>query len=162
MNNLSEDVLRADVARLLLTAVEASGRTRGQIASEARVQRDALRRILEGTRAASLGEMFRILAACGLRPQSAMLLYLACGNEQAVNWIDSDFGTFLAEFSMELPAALHRVLGNQLNDVKPRWAKGAAGRLAQILSEHITEMERKDALLSRYSVADARGNHVRA
>lgn len=36
---------------------------------------------------------------------------------------------------------------NQVHDVKPRWAKGTAHRVARLLSDHIDELERKDALL---------------
>ena len=39
-----------------------------------------------------------------------------------------------------------RVLGNQLREVKPRWAKDAAHRLARILADHIDKLERRDAL----------------
>ena len=49
--------------------------------------------------------------------------------------------------SGELPSAFERVLGNQVHDVKPRWAKGTAHRVARLLSDHIDELERKDALI---------------
>ena len=45
------------------------------------------------------------------------------------------------------PSAFERVLGNQVHDVKPRWAKGTAHRVARLLSDHIDELESKDALL---------------
>ena len=54
---------------------------------------------------------------------------------------------FFEELFCALPGALERILGNQIHDVKPRWAKGTAQRLARLLSDHIEELERKDALL---------------
>lgn len=57
--------------------------------------------------------------------------------------------------SANLPRALERVLGNQIHDVKPRWAKGTAHRVARLLADHIDELERKDALLGDiYTCAD--------
>lgn len=157
MTLLTEETLRADLARLLVAAVEESGRPRGQIARDAKVHRDALRRILAGTRSASLGESMRILAACGARPQAQMLLFLVCGSDQAVSWLQSDLAEFFAEFSAEFPVALERILGNQITDVKPRWAKGTANRVARLLSDHIVELERKDAFLGSFFAGEAGG-----
>src|SRR5690606_23209719 len=101
--DFAEEALRAELARLLLAAVEASGRPRGEIARAAKVHRDALRRILAGSRSATLGETMRILAASGVTPQAPMLLFLVCGSEQAVSWLQSDLAAFFAEFSAEFP-----------------------------------------------------------
>ena len=160
MMMLTEETLRADLARLLVAAVEESGRPRGQIARDAHVHRDALRRILAGTRSASLGEAMRILAASGAKPQAQMLLFLVCGSDQAVSWLQSDLAEFFAEFSAEFPVALERILGNQITDVKPRWAKGTALRVARLLSDHIVELERKDAFLGNFFAGEAGGVHV--
>jgi hypothetical protein len=43
--------------------------------------------------------------------------------------------------------------GNQVHDVKPRWAKGTAHRVARLLADHIDELERKDALLGEGSAS---------
>ncbi|MXO71783.1 helix-turn-helix transcriptional regulator [Alteraurantiacibacter buctensis] len=157
---LTEEVVRADLARLLVAAVEESGRSRGQIAHDAHVHRDALRRILAGTRSASLGEAMRILAACEVKPHAQMLLFLVCGSDQAVAWLQSDLADFFAEFSAEFPVALERILGNQIADVKPRWAKGTALRVARLLSDHIVELERKDAFLGNFFAGEAGGARV--
>lgn len=58
--------------------------------------------------------------------------------------MNSDLAAFFSEFSSEFPVALERVLGNQITDVNLRWTKGTAMRLAQLLSEHNVELERKD------------------
>ncbi len=44
----AEQQVRADLARLLLAAVEASGRARCDIARNAQIHKDALRRVLAG------------------------------------------------------------------------------------------------------------------
>lgn len=143
----AEQQVRADLARLLLAAVEASGRPRCDIAREAQIHKDALRRILAGDRSASLGEALRILAASQVAPHAHLLLFLVSSGDHAIAWLQSDLTQFLELFSCELPSALERVLGNQVHDVKPRWAKGTAHRVARLLSDHIDELERKDALM---------------
>ena len=126
----AEQQVRADLARLLLAAVEASGRARCDIARDAQSQKDALRRVLAGERSASLGEALRILAASGVAPHAHLLLFLVSGGDHAIAWLQSDLAQFFEDFSGELPSALERVLGNQVHDVKPRWAKGTAHRVA--------------------------------
>ena len=64
----AEQQVRADLARLLLAAVEASGRHRCDIARDAQIHKDAMRRVLAGERSASLGEALCILAASGVAP----------------------------------------------------------------------------------------------
>ena len=44
----AEQQVRADLARLLLAAVEASGRHRCDIARDAQIHKDAMRRVLAG------------------------------------------------------------------------------------------------------------------
>lgn len=143
----AEHQVRADLAKLLLAAVETSGRARCDIARKAQIHKDALRRILAGERSASLGETLRILAASGVPPQAHLLLFLVGSSDHAVRWLQSDLADFFEDFTSELPFTLERVLGNQLHDVKPRWAKGTAHRVARLLSDHIDELERKDTLL---------------
>lgn len=156
MASLAEPHVRGDLAALLLSAVRTSGRTRCDIAQKAAIHRDALRRILAGDRSASLGEALRILAAAGAPPHAHLLLFLGSSGDYATAWLQSDLSLFFEEFICEVPAALERVLGNQINDVKPRWAKGTAHRVARLLADHIDELERKDALLGDI-YAGARG-----
>ena len=148
MAPLAEPLVRADLARLLLASVEASGRARGDIARDAQIHKDALRRVLLGERSTTLGETLRILAASGAPPHAHLLLFLVSSGDQAIAWLQSDLAQFFEEFTGELPAALERVLGNQISDVRPRWANGTAHRVARLLSDHIDELERRDALLS--------------
>jgi hypothetical protein len=144
----AESELRRELSRLLRAAVEESGRARCEIARETGIHKDALRRILGGSRSASLAEALRILAAAGAAPQAHLVLFLAAGGNQATSWLQSDLARFFENLICELPSALERVLGNQIYDVKPRWAKGTAHRVARLLGDHIDELNRKDAMLA--------------
>ena len=155
----AEQQVRADLARLLLAAVEASGRTRCDIARVAQIHKDALRRVLAGERSASLGEALRILAASGVTPQAHNLLFLVSSGDHAIAWLQSDLAQFFEDFTGELPSALERVLGNQVHNVRPRWAKGTAHRVARLLSDHIEELERRDALLGDGFPSSQGGHH---
>lgn len=155
----AEPQVRADLATLLLAAVEASGRARCDIARKACIHKDALRRILSGERSASLGEALRILAASGVAPHAHLLLFLGSSGDQAIAWLKSDLAQFFEEFIGELPSALERALGNQVHDIKSRWAKGTAHRVARLLSDHIDELERKDALLGDVFADTLGGRH---
>ncbi|MEE4538095.1 MAG: hypothetical protein V2J51_06360 [Erythrobacter sp.] len=73
--------------------------------------------------------------------------------------MQSDLADFFEDFASELPCTLERVLGNQVHDVKPRWAKGTAHRVARLLSDHIDELERKDALLGDVFAGAEGGRH---
>ena len=64
---LAEELVRGDLARLLAAAVEQSGRARCDIARETGIHKDALRRILVGSRSATLAEALRILKPRRLR-----------------------------------------------------------------------------------------------
>jgi DNA-binding phage protein len=158
MSLFAEHQVRADLARLLLAAVETSGQPRCEIARKAQIHKDALRRVLAGERSASIAETLRILAASGVSPHAHLLLFLV-GSDHAVRWLQSDLADFFEDFTGELPSALERVLGNQVHDVKPRWAKGTAHRVARLLSDHIDELERKDALLGDVFGAGIGGGH---
>lgn len=81
---IGEQQIRVDLAALLLAAVEASGRTRCDIARGADIHKDALRRTLTGERSASLGEALRILAASGIPPHAHLLLFLGSSGDHAV------------------------------------------------------------------------------
>lgn len=159
MGVLGESQTRRDLAHLLHTAVELSGRNRCEIAREADLHKDALRRTLAGERSPSVGEALRILASSGMAPHAHLLLFLGAGGDQATRWLQTDIARFFEELVGELPSALERVLGNQVHDVKPRWAKGTAHRVARLLADHIDELERKDALLGEGHSANFGGRN---
>lgn len=155
-----EERTRAGLARLLTAAVEASGRAKCDVAADVGLHKDALRRVLQGDRAATMGEALRILEASRAAPRAHLLLFLVCGENQAIDWLQSELAQFFEEFSTEFPLALQRSLGDQVGDVKPRWAKGAANRVARLLSDHITELERKDQFLGNFFAGERGQEHV--
>lgn len=134
------------LSSLLAANVSNSGKSRIEISRQTSIHKDALRRILTGERAATLAEASRILSACGVDPELALVLFILTDRDQAVQWIDTDIGTFLGAFLTALPVALTCELGSRLQEVRPRWAKGTAQRIARLLSEHIDDLERRDAL----------------
>jgi hypothetical protein len=156
----SEERIRAELARLLAATVEASGRAKCHVAAGAGLHKDALRRVLQGERSATLGEALRILEASRAAPRAHLLLFLVCGSERAIDWLQSDLAEFFEEFSAEFPTALERLLGDQLGNVKPRWAKGTANRVARLLSDHIVELERKDEFLGKFFSGEREGANV--
>ena len=133
-----------DLAAFLDHAVEESGKSRRTIAAETNINKDALRRILAGTRPATLPEALAILDASGNAPRTSLMLALAGYSQLTVDWQNSAVLEFLETFISELPAALDLALGERLEDVRPRWAKGAAHRTACLLSDHLAQLERQD------------------
>lgn len=159
MVQFSEAQICADLAPLLTGAVESSGRTRCDIARDAQIHKDALRRVLTGKRSATLGEALRILQASGVRPQQALTMFLLTNADQSAQWQGTKIGHFLEGFLTALPVALACELGARLQDVRPRWAKGTAHRVARLLCDHIDELERKDVLLGDVFEDTAGGQH---
>lgn len=103
----------------------------------------------------------RVLDASRVAPRAHLLLFLVCGEGQAIDWLQSDLADFFEEFSAEFPLALQRSLGEQVGDVKPRWAKGAANRVARLLADHVVELERKDEFLGNFHVDQRKPADVR-
>ncbi|MBE5073310.1 helix-turn-helix transcriptional regulator [Erythrobacteraceae bacterium E2-1 Yellow Sea] len=136
----------AGLSSLLAANVSNSGKTRTEISRQTSIHKDALRRILTGERAASLAEASHILNACGVDPKLSLALFILTDADQAIQWIDTEVGDFLGAFFTGLPVALTCELGSRLQEVRPRWAKGTAQRLARLLSDHIDDLERRDAL----------------
>ncbi len=130
---ISEQHIRAGLSTLLNSAAQSSGRPRCSIAREANLHRDALRRVLKGERNPTVSEVLRILSASGAAPHAHMTLYIAGDGNRAAEWLQTDLALFFDAFVRELPAALEQQLGNQLHDIKPRWAKGTAQRVARLL-----------------------------
>ena len=153
----SEITVRSGLARLLTAAVAGSGRAKCDVAADARLHKDALRRVLQAERSATLGEALRILEASRAAPRAHLLLFLVCGEDQAIDWLQSDLAEFFAEFNAEFLQALHRSLGDQVGEVKPRWAKGTAYRAARLLADHLADLERKEGLLDSLFMGEIHG-----
>ena len=131
---------------MLAANVSNSGKTRIEISRQSSIHKDALRRILTGERAATLAEASHILSACGVDPKLALVLFILTDADEASQWIDTEVGDFLGAFFTALPVAMTCELGSRLQEVRPRWATGTARRLARLLSDHIDDLERRDAL----------------
>ena len=144
---ISEQHIRAGLSQLLVAATSTSGRPRCAIAREANMHRDALRRVLKGERNPTLSEVMRILNASGAAPHAHLALYMAADGERSAEWLQTDLALFFEGLVRSLPEALEQHLGENLHDIKPRWAKGTAQRVARLLAENIDELARKDALL---------------
>ncbi|MEL6878703.1 MAG: helix-turn-helix transcriptional regulator [Pseudomonadota bacterium] len=138
--------LHEGLSSLLAANVSNSGKTRIAISRQTSIHKDALRRILTGERAATLAEASRILDACGVDPKLALFLFILTDADQALHWTDTEIGDFLGKFVAALPIAMTCELGSRLQEVRPRWATGTARRLARLLSDHIDDLERRDAL----------------
>lgn len=145
------------LSSLLEANVSNSGKTRIEISRQTSIHKDALRRILTGERAATLAEASRILDACGVDPKLALVLFILTDADQALHWTDFEIGDFLGNFLAALPSAMTCELGSRLQEVRPRWAKGTAKRLARLLSDHIDDLERRDALYLEDASAIADG-----
>lgn len=156
----SEERIRNGLASMLMAAVDASGRARCDIALDALLHKDALRRILRGERSATLGEALRILEASRAAPRAHLLLFLVCRDGQTIDWLQSELAEFLEQFSTEFPQALERSLGGNAGELKPRWAKGTAIRVARMLADHIDELERKDHFLGSCFDGGREASHV--
>lgn len=135
------------VGPILANAVKRSGLTRREIAARTGIHKDALRRILSGDRDPTLTEVSRILAASKASIVSTVMLAVSGDHRRVEAWMDQPAAKFLDDFLSELPSSLERVLGGRLADIRPRWGKATAQRVARLLSDHIEEIERRDAIL---------------
>lgn len=145
-NPMAEDrgPLPDPICAILEQAVRQRGLTRQEIGARSAIHKDALRRILAGTRSPWLKEAVSILDASGSQASTSLVLYLIGDHARGRDWMGEPVEKFIEDFLIELPAALERLLGNQLHDIRPRWAKGAAHRVAKLISDHIEDIDRRD------------------
>ena len=81
----AEQQVRADLARLLLAAVEASGRARCDIARDAQIHKDALRRVLAGC--SSSAAAITRLRGCNRTSRNSSRTFPAnCLQRSSVSW----------------------------------------------------------------------------
>jgi hypothetical protein len=132
------------VCAILEEAVRQSGRARQEISMRSAIHKDALRRILGGTRSPSLKEALAILDAAGSQASTSLILCLVGDHAHGREWMGEPVEEFIEAFLSELPVALERLLGNQIQEIRPRWAKGAAHRVARLISDHLEDIDRRD------------------
>lgn len=151
MNQTSLD-LPARVARLLERAVRESGKTNSEIARLSGMKRDSLRRSLSGDRPATLGEAMAILDAAEYPGEETLLLLLLAGEDFALLRGGSGPARFLGELFKRAPNEIIEQLGDNIDELRPRWASGTAKLLARTLQHHILDLNRRsDTFAERFS-----------
>lgn len=144
MQALSTDPTHTDIARLLEAAVRSSRQSHCEIARRAGMKRDTVRRSLMGERPVGLIEALQILRAAGQPAEETLLLALMGGAELAAEWLDCDATRFLGELFRQLPQDFSAQLNDDLHEIRPRWALGAARLLTRTLSAHIADLAARD------------------
>lgn len=150
MNQASLD-LPARFARLLERAVVACGKSNSEIARLSGLKRDSLRRSLSGDRPVTLSEALAILNAADHAGEETLLLLLLAGEEFALEQGGTAHARFLSELFRQAPAAIIEQLGDDLDELRPRWAGGTAKLLARTLHQHILDLNsRGDSIAERF------------
>ena len=144
------------VARLIARAVSESGKSHSEIARIAGIKRDSLRRSLSGGRPVTLDETVTILEASDLPGEETLLLLLLVGEDFALARSGTGAAQFLSELFKRAPLEIVEQLGEDIDELRPRWAHGTAKLLAKTLIQHIADLNRRgDAIGERF--ADSRG-----
>lgn len=148
----SHNDLPARLARLLERAVKESGKANSEIARFAGIKRDSLRRSLNGERPVTLDEALMILEASDYAGEETLLLLMLVGEDFAMAQAGTGPARFLAELFKRAPIEIVDQLGENLDELRPRWAGGTAKLLARTLTNHVAELNRRgDAIGERLS-----------
>jgi hypothetical protein len=91
----------------------------------------------------SLVDAISILDAAGCPGAESLLLCLFTGEETALAWMDGTAIRFVGELFRRMPHELVNQLGDNLDELRPRWANGTAKLLARTLSQHVAELARR-------------------
>lgn len=132
------------LARTLAKAIDGSSKARRTIARETGLHKDALLGVIRGTRAVTTDEALRLFSASGVPPHGILALALAGHEELASEWMHQDMGQFWDELFRALPATLAEALGEDLHEIRPRWAVGTSRLLAKLLAEHVRDVINRD------------------
>lgn len=136
------------LARILTEAVNGSGKARRDIARASGLHKDAFLRALRGTRGVTPDEALQILDATGVPSKGVLILALTGSEDLALRWMHHDMAIFFEQLISRLPEALVSALGDNLSEVKPRWASGTAKLVARLLADHVAEASSRDAEIS--------------
>lgn len=139
--------INARLARLLTAAVDRSGKSRREVARAAAMNKDTFLRALRGEKAVTIEEAARVLDACGLASNGALLLAILGHEDLAVEWLGEDVGAFLDQFLTALPVTMNETLGHRIADLRPRWAIGTSRLVARLLAKHIDDFAERDISL---------------
>lgn len=132
------------LARTLARAIDGSPKARRTIARETGLHKDALLGVIRGTRAVTTDEALRLFSASGVPSQGTLALALAGHEELASEWMHQDMGQFWDELFRALPATLAEALGEDLHEIRPRWAVGTSRLVAKLLAEHVRDVINRD------------------
>lgn len=135
--------LHIRMTRLINLAVQESGYSIARVARDAGLKWDTVRRTVDGKRAATIPEIVSILNATGFPADETLRLMFVVDCDFAIYRSGSDAAGFLIEFSRKLPGEIVAQLGENVDELRPRWAQGTAQLLARTLSQHICELTRR-------------------
>lgn len=149
----SDNDLPSRVARLISRAVKESGKSSSEIARVAGIKRDSLRRSLSGERPVTLDEAVMILEASEFASEETLLLLMLVGEDFALTRSGTGAAQFLGEFFRRAPLEIVEQLGEDIDELRPRWANGTAKLLARTLTQHIADLNRRGDAIGgpRYS-----------
>lgn len=149
--------LPARVAQLLQRAAKECGKSNSEIARLALMKRDSLRRSLSGERPVTLEETLMILEATAFAGEETLLLLMLAGEEFALAYSGTGPARFLGELFKRAPGEIVEQLGDNIDELRPRWAVGTAKLLAQTLTQHVSDLNRRgDAIAERYTSSNSR------
>lgn len=149
--DVTQSELNERLTRLLARAVDASGKTVADIARLSGLKYDTVRRTIAGKRHATMIEAVAILDAAGLPGEQALLFMLLIDDEFAATRAGSEAACFLKELFRLTPTELIERMGEDLDELRPRWANGTAKLLARTLSQHVADLNRRgDAIGERH------------
>ena len=152
----SHNDLPVRITRLIGRAVKESGKSYSEIARLAGLKRDSLRRSLTGERPVTLDEVVLILEASDLAGEETLLLLLLVGEDFALARAGTGPAQFLGELFKRAPLEIVEQLGEDIDELRPRWAHGTAKLLARTLTQHIADLNRRgDAIGERFTSAQA-------
>ena len=118
-------------------------RPTAQIARRAQLKWDTVRRTLDGKRAATIPEIVAILEAAGYQGDETLRLMLLVDDNFALTHAGSDAARFICELLQKVPAEIVEHLGDDVGELRPRWANGTAKLLAKTLSQHVADLNRR-------------------
>ena len=138
------------LTRLLASAAREKGRSYAEVARLSGLKKDTVRRTLTGERQSTLLEAVAILEALGQPGELALLFMILVDENFALERSGSEIARFLGELFRLTPVELVELLGSDVEELRPRWARGTAKLLARTLSQHVTDLVRRgDAIGER-------------
>ncbi len=135
------------LARTLAFAIEGATKPKRDIARETGLHKDSLLGVIHGTRAVTTHEAIKLFDVAGVPPHGVLALALSGQEELAVDWMRRVMGLFWEELLLTLPGALSQALGEDVSEIRPRWAAGTSRLVAKLVSEHVRDVINRDLSL---------------